>query len=47
LIEKSFAKYAGSYSNLIGGSMIKALVAMTGSENNIIWELKGGNAECK
>lgn len=27
--------------------MIKALVAMTGSENNIIWELKGGKAECK
>jgi len=27
--------------------MIKALVAMTGSENNIIWELKGDKAECK
>mmetsp|Transcript_25569 Transcript_25569/g.21425 ORF Transcript_25569/g.21425 Transcript_25569/m.21425 type:complete len:129 (+) Transcript_25569:496-882(+) len=47
LIEKAFAKFAGNYSNLIGGSMIKALVTMTGSEKNIIWELDKTIATCK
>jgi len=48
LIEKAFAKYAGSYSNLICGSMIKALIIMSGCEQNIIWNIKVENkrADC-
>jgi len=40
IIEKAFAKYAGSYSNLIKGSIVKALIIMSGCEENIIWSIK-------
>lgn len=47
LIEKAFAKYAGSYANLIGGSLLKALIIMTGCEKNIMWSIKDQRAICK
>jgi calpain-15 len=47
LIEKAFAKFAGSYSNLSGGSLLKAVIVMTGCENNIMWDIKDQIATCK